>query len=394
VEPRDEHASGHAAPGGGSAPSVAAALRALAPPLAALLIAGFGIAAVFGGRQTDFEELALGRETSVFYARENGVPIHCRDMRDLEDCLGPIRARAGARVALWLGNSQIHSINQYQPGQETAPAMLHRRLRGAGLELLTLSVPSANLQEHYVLFEYLRQHADLERLILPVVFDDFREDGLRATVAPALADPATRAALLGTAAGADIARRQELAGAAAGDLAGLAETVQERVEGGLDAWLQENWGLWALRPQMRGDVINSLYTLRNRLFGIKTSSVRRQIPARYERNLAALRATLESARRAGVEVTLYMAPLRSDRAIPYDAAEYAGFRRDVEAVAREGGARYLDFQDLVPARYFGQWASVGGEVEDDYKHFQVGGHALLAEALGAALDGRTDGAAR
>jgi hypothetical protein len=144
---------------------------------------------------------------------------------------------------------------------------------------------------------------------------------------------------------------------------------------------------------MRGDVVNSLYTLRNRVFGIKTSSVRRQIPARYHRNREALRATLESARRAAVHVTLYLAPLRGDRTIPYDAEEYAAFRRELEALAREGGARYLDLQDLVPARFFGQWAGVGGEVEDDFKHFQFGGHEILAAALGAALEGRADGGA-
>ena len=37
--------------------------------------------------------------------------------------------------------------------------------------IITFSQPNANLQEHYVLFEYLRHRLPVRTLILPLVFD-------------------------------------------------------------------------------------------------------------------------------------------------------------------------------------------------------------------------------
>ena len=369
-------------------------LLAIGPPIAALLFALVAIDLRFGDVRTNFEEVALGSETTAVFARVDGVPIHCIDLRDIEGCLAGIRARHPSRVALWLGNSQLHAINQYETGERTAPALVHDRLAGAGLDLLTLSPPNANLQEHYALFEYVRARVPLELVIVPLVFDDLREDGLRATIASALSDPATRAGLEQRPEGTELARRYDGAPAAIEDLAGVAQTVQERSEKFLNGWLEEHWKLWDARPEVRGALFRGVYLVRNSLFGIDAQSTRHVIPARHDRNIAALRGMLASAAAAGIAPVVYVVPLRNDVAIPYDPAEYAQFKSEVREIAREDGARFADLESLVPAGYWGRTLAggVGGGTEIDFMHFQAEGHTLLAEAVLAEIRGDGNGA--
>ncbi len=53
-------------------------------------------------------------------------------------------------VTLWLGNSQIHAINRFSPGEETASPELHRLFFRLNHYFLTFSQANANLQEHYL----------------------------------------------------------------------------------------------------------------------------------------------------------------------------------------------------------------------------------------------------
>jgi hypothetical protein len=375
---------------------VAEWLPAVGPPILALLLALAAIDVLFGDVHTNFEEVALGSETTTVFARVGGAPIHCMDLRDVDGCLAGVRARSPSRVALWLGNSQLHAINQYEAGERTAPALVHDRLAGEGLDLLTLSPPNANLQEHFALFEYVRARVPLGLVIVPVVFDDLREDGLRATVAAALSDPATRAALEQRPEGAELVRRYDLAPAESEDLAGVAETVQERSEKFLNGWLADHSKLWDARPEVRGALFRGIYLVRNSLFQIDAQSTRHVIPARRDRNLGALRGIIASAAAAGITPVVYVVPLRNDVAIPYDLAEYARFKSDVSEIAREGGARFADLEALVPAGYWGRTlgGGVSGGTEIDFMHFQAPGHALLAEAVLGLVRDEPSGAKR
>ena len=344
------------------------------------------LAASFGSEETAFEDLALGPRTRGLYAQVRGAPIHCRSVEDAGACIAGFRKRGEADLTLWLGNSQVHGVNELRDGQENAPPILFRRLQRHGGDLLTFSQPNANLQEHLVLLSYLRSRLPVKRLILPVVFGDLRESGIRSNLMPALEDAATRKAL----AESEVGRRilADNADMASGDLAALDKTVQEHSEAALNGWLEEHSSLWALRPEARGQLFARLYELRNRVFGITAQSVRRLIPGRYAVNLAAARAILADARESGIEVLLYVVPLRDDLGIPYDSEEYARFQQEMEALAAEGGAAFANLASLVPAQHWGtmitprQWENQ----EADFMHFQASGHALLAEALGDLVE--------
>lgn len=339
----------------------------------------------FSGKKTDFEDAAaFGAATSSVMASVEGHRIHCGDSRDAAECIAGAKARNAERSVLWLGNSQVHAVNQLREGETNAAPLLFTRLRSSGLDLVTFSQPNANLQEHYVLFEYLRQQLPLQALILPAVFDDTREDGLRKGVADFLTNPPAALALSRTEVGQKILRATKTTPSdGESDTAGISHTLQERVERSLNAWLGEHSNLWASRQEIRGRVLLNLYLLRNTLLGIHPTSKRKVIRGRYMDNMAALEAILASAARQGITVLLYIVPLRTDVDIPYVDGEYRHFKADVRTLAERHGATFANLEDLVPAELWGskEATSAGGGQELDFMHFQAGGHTLLAARL-------------
>ena len=330
------------------------------------------------------EEFALGEKNTVAMGAVDGALVHCHDLNDADLCLAAYEETAyGQPVVLWLGNSQVHAINQYQIGEETAAPELHRRIQPENRYFLTLSQPNANLQEHYLLLAYLVDRLPIDTLILPVVFDDMREEGIRTSLVDALRDPATINTLDDTQVGLTMLANYGDQDAAGNDMAALTDTVQERSERYLNQALENVWPLWAERPALRGEFFLSLYLLRNWALGIDPTSTRKMIPGRYAKNRDALKAILDLAKQRGIAILVYIVPLRNDVKVPYNLEEYAAFKTEVEALAVRPGVRFANLEDLVPAELWGAKAAttIGGGEELDFMHFQAGGHRLLAEAL-------------
>jgi len=339
--------------------------------------------------ETNFEASAtLGTATTPVFGTANGFPIHCSGSGDAENCLAGQKSRRATQAALWLGNSQVHEVNQWQPGETNAAPLLFHSLGRHKLDLLTFSFGNASLQEHYVMFENLRQRMPLKVLILPVVFDDTREEGLRPDVTDFAKDPATVKALSETLIGKRLVASvqsgvQTEPLSTANDTSGMTGTLQERVEKSLNGWLEEHSRLWQLRPEIRGWLFIWLYRARNFVFGITPSTTRKVIPGRYRDNLAALQAILDRSRKENILVAIYIAPLRAGVKIPYDPAEYAKFKVDIEALARRYGASFKNFEKIVPDHLWGTKASttLGEEQELDFMHFRYSGHRIIAHAL-------------
>src|SRR5512134_1659846 len=66
---------------------------------------------LFLGKTTRFDEVASGEGDSHF-AIVDGAPVHCRNIADSHSCLAPALAKSANKHFLWLGNSQLHAINQ------------------------------------------------------------------------------------------------------------------------------------------------------------------------------------------------------------------------------------------------------------------------------------------
>jgi hypothetical protein len=359
---------------------------AISSLVSAAILASFFVRALAGSEPENFEELALGKETVSMYAAVDGNPIHCKGSQDAARCLDGHERRGRRLTVLWLGNSQLHAINQIRPGDQTASALLFRELRALNLDLLTFSQPNANLQEHLVLFASLQQQLPLRFLVLPIVFDDLRNSGVRSTVSDTLA----------TNESVDILDRYQigkkiLAGIRAdakGELAALDQTVQEIAETTFTVWLEQHSALWAQRPQARGNIQRFLMSLRNFVFGITAQTKRKMLPGAEGPNLAAAAAILKEAKKSSIKCVLYIPPLRNDVETPYIEEEYERFKQEVEDLAKANDAVFANLETLVPENLWGKQNStvLGGDAELDFMHFQAGGHKLLAAALGEILE--------
>lgn len=340
------------------------------------------LAFLFSPQDTNFEELALGGLSASVMASANGYRIHCGDSRDVALCLAGVQAAGFPNVVLWLGNSQLHAVNQLKNGETNAPRKMFDGLIKHGYYLMTLSQPNANLQEHFVAFEYMAIHAPVNVLLLPLVFDDMREEGIRKEIAELALDAETRNALLRSPTGRNV-MESAIKAADTDDTSGIAHTVQQKVESVIDQWLDANSELWRSRPEIRGQLFNGLYMLRNWVLGIKPTSKRKTIPARYAQNFDALKSLIGRAGEIGVKVIMYIAPIRNDVEIPYVRREYEKFKAEMEEMAMINHAAFFNLEALVPNEYWGSKpaSTLGGESELDFMHFQAAGHAVLAVKL-------------
>jgi hypothetical protein len=338
-----------------------------------------------GNNPRAFDELALGPQTTTYWSKIESDPIHCgMEIEHFKSCVDAyVRNGRNRDVVLWLGNSQLHAINQFSKGDKSASFHLHTILQDRNRYLFTISIPNANLQEHLVLLEHAAQHLPVKTVVLPLVFDDTRETGVRENLQSLVHIPAIRERLLETSIGKKLID-QCAASTVTSDQQQLKnQTIQDQSEKYLNDKLASYSRVWANRPDLRGELFVSLYKFRNYILGINASSKRRIIRGSYVMNLEALKVIIESARKANIEVLTYIAPIRSDVPIPYDENEYASFKKEVAKITREAGGILTNLEELVPNQNWGTKASTGlaGGSEVDFMHFQSEGHTRLANAI-------------
>ncbi len=349
------------------------------------VLAIFFLSVKYGNHKINFEDAkVMGAETGDIKYAINGHKIHCGDARDADECLEGLQQAPHHQVALWLGNSQLHAVNQLQPNQLNAPPIAFKQLENKHIYLMAFSQPNANIQEHFLTYLYLNQKRQINYLILPVVFDDFREDGIRPDLLKFADDSHIQKILSQSPAGQKILKEKELASNKNNsDTAGLDGTIQDNVERSLNDWFDTHLGFWQARPDARGTLFTQLYLTRNTVLGISPSSKRKIIRGRYQDNMNALKATLELAQKNSSHVLIYIVPLRNDVEIPYFKSEYDHFKNEVQILAKEQNAQLVNFENLVPPHLWGSKGAttLGEQSELDFMHFQAGGHTLLANEV-------------
>ena len=207
----------------------------------------------------DWEELALGKETfSPHYYLQNGLRVYAKyedkviHCEALEGCSRNSYKIPSNKKILWLGNSQLHAINQFKKGQLLTSEHLFRKLLAKENDLLTVSFPSANLQEHLVTFSSISLDIELSKLIVGVVFDDFREEGVRFEIAKSLLQDDLYSVLSNSEIGRQILQDNQTNTDIDNEYSGLDDTLQEQSEKNLNELLEKNTDLWNRRAYLRG----------------------------------------------------------------------------------------------------------------------------------------------
>lgn len=248
--------------------------------------------------------------------------------------------------------------------------------------MLGFMLPNANLQEHYVVLQWLFTKANPDWVILPVCFDDLREDGLRDSL-KTLATPETLAAMRQRPFGAKLGGELEGIGQQRGDSQGTTRKPRSRqqlVDEFLERQLSSRLPMWAGRGVAQARCYYALYDFRNHVFGITPSTKRKMIPARREKNMAALMEIIELVRERQVRCLVYVSPTRWDVEPPYELSDYEGWKKEVHALCQNNGVQFADLDRLVPSKQFGLFF---GQL--DFMHFGPEGHELIGRKVASLI---------
>ena len=329
-------------------------------------------------RKIQADDFALGKENTSRSETLGGVPYTGHTMVEIRSIVSHYASESiQHKVMLWLGNSQLHTINQFKQGEHLAPYWIRKAMNcEACLVPLGLSLSNANPQENFVLTKYVTSKLKPNVFILQVEFMGFRESGLRNEFVEILSDDLIYSLRA-------YPEAKELSRLAievpnidknkdASDSQGKLDT-----EDYLTEKIGSVWPLWKDRGSLRSNLLSDLFTLRNWVFNISSKSQRNVIKPRYEKNMKALGNLLEYSKAVGIPVILYIAPVRHDLALPYNNHEYSHWKEQVAELANQYSAQFLNFEDAIPGEY---WGSNFGE-DIDYMHFREQGHKIIADKL-------------
>jgi hypothetical protein len=387
----------------GLAPHDRSAGASAAARVAAFVVAVvFGLCAVwwlFSGKSEDFAAAGLGVNTTVHEDSwlSGSRRVICTSLEDLGRCLSALPPSDTRKRVLWLGWSQLYAINDFHPGDRTAPALVAERLAAADIDLIAIAMPNINPREELLVYEYVRRRLKLGGVIVPAWLQGMKQEGIRPTWAAALADPAVRTALAALPSGPAILAANAQEAKSAQEIAQKpaqepAQTTQQRVEGWLVARLDARFPLWRLRGEAQGriklallDGKEQVLRLRNLLLGTRAKNWVNVIPpARQAINMQALTDLVGAARHDGLAVLVYVPP-RPRAEFPFDPAVYAAFKADCERLARASGASFANIEDSVADGVWGKIDNGAGELVTDFSHFTAAGHREMADAMYDAL---------
>lgn len=361
----------------------------------AAIVTGITIGIAYMGNHTaisNFEDAALGKATVSHYAEDNnGNKIHYLPKHDIENFINGIQPYLNNKTALYLGNSQSHSINQKKDDDNTMSGFLFNDLIKDSITFLTASIPNANLQEHYLLYNLFNQnipHIDL--LVIPVFMDDLRETGIRENYFKNFNDSTYFISDEN-----DLAeeindnlikfeqKKSDTLVNNQQDFKALNKTTQENVEHFLNDLLNRNFSFWKNREEIRGEYFTALYRGRNSMLNISSQTIRKMIKSRYQKNLNALKLIIEKAQKNNTQVLLVIPPIRQDIKYPYDLYEYKNFKNEMAKISEHYHIKLIDIDYIIDGKYWGYSAptQLFKDKDYDFMHFQSDAHKILADTL-------------
>jgi hypothetical protein len=319
---------------------------------------------------SDFKqrEFALGEDNMSFYGDINERRVHCNGTDDKHVCENSYNnMKKKLPVILHLGNSQLHVVNQYNIGDEITSQILHKKFIEDKMYYLTLSQANANFQEHFALLKHNINRYPIRVLVLSLVYDDLREDGVRSEILNL----------------SNLDKEKNLI-----ESKKKINSFENNLENDLENDLENNFfskfNFWSKRPKLQSIVYGKLYKIRNTVFNIDATTIRKKIPPRYKKNFEALINITKLAKLNNIKTFFYVAPIRQDINLPYDLEDYELFKKEAKIFAEKNDVHFFNYERLIPKDNWGfkRSTSLGNsKFEIDFMHFRSKGHSLLSDKV-------------
>lgn len=328
----------------------------------------------------NLSEFALGDNTSTYFAKDindNIIHISNIDSISVSEIQKIFLNNNKKDVLFILGNSQTHSINQMNNGEVNYVELISNEIENK--QIISNTFPNASFQDFYISYMFWKDKLNIESIFIPLFFDDTRENnGISHGFFKYLSESKF-----------EIASETELARELNAEILLKSESVeekttQEKSEEFLNTFLEKTIpDIWPKRKIVQGEIYGFLYLLRNRLFNIKPTSIRKKINEKYDKNINALEELISDATKSKIKIHLYIPPIRNDVKIPYDIDDYFEFINYMKN-KKNKYVKFINYSEIVPPEYFGYKESTSlGETkkEYDFMHFQYEGHKILSDSL-------------
>lgn len=282
-------------------------------------------------------------------------------------------------TVLITGNSQLHSINEYQEGNQLAVyyANLEAQKNQDKLRYVQLSSPNINLHELLVYYLNCIQHQNIPAyLAIGVPYRSFHLAGLREAFAQALQTIDLTSLDLPEDIQSyyqDYQQAEETVEA----ITPTSQTPQDQLESYLVEELEENWQAYRYRGNVRsklrilpGHWYQQLFVEKYELKGTDFT---------INQNIQFLKALFAIANQHGTQILVYQPPHpEKESKMDYDHKDYLQFFAQLEKTCAEfDGVKFERLDKIVPVEYWGMnnrgWL--------DIFHFKNEGHQILGKAL-------------
>jgi hypothetical protein len=343
------------------------------------LVAGFH---AWRERQADIERAAQGRLAQDPERATRPIRYDRSVGRQFERFLPYIPDARSTHLVVLSGMSQMYTINDFRPGDQTISEWMDDALAPMGTRVFGLASPNLSHEESVFLLlaTVSKPETKPSVFVFAVAFEKLREADVRRSYLgyfrkhPGLVADWRRTA----------ERYREMYPLASAKMLATLETLARseaaESETTFEARLREGVSRYAPLVRERGSLNSEirilLFSVRNWALGIKNTTKRPIIRDLYDTNREFLGLLADLGREHSVNVLLFIVPFNPSAENPYIPEEYAAFKSWLAAFAKEKETPLANLENTVPESDWGVF--LGGP---DFKHFRGEGHRKTAAAL-------------
>lgn len=333
------------------------------------------------------DEVGLGRNTTGHIARFNGKHISgiSNGIDSVEFFMTQQKkVENDSNMGLWLGNSQLHSINYYQPGNRLAVEYANMYLTNQGVKqtVYQFSCPHLNFIEELIFLAETKNKQIVPKvLIIPITYRSFHFSTIRnelknlagyQSIESLVTDERLKNIYL-----------YEKESDERGKLASKEKTWQDCSEETLNACLNDYFPFYSFRENTKSFI--SFFPLQAiHFFSDKTKDL--NVKGKDETvalNKKALVTLLDYAKQNNINVILYQVPHPQDpNFFFYNKGAYLAFFKDIQKTSTSyPNTTFLDLSQLVELNLWG----ISNDGYKDTYHFKDKGHQLLGDTIASTL---------